>query len=380
MATLDSMPLVLQVFEPFDGGVPEHVLLLADGLRDRGFRSEIVGPQRSQIDERARAAGLTVHTLPFVRDYRHPWRDADGGMKLRRLLDDRGPAIVHCHASKAGAIGRVAAARLDVGVVYTPHCFGFVGDVGLVRRNLVPQLERGLARLTDRIVCVCRAELEIARSQRIGAPEQLAVIPYGIPTPRPDVQPDSELARLARGGPLLANIAALRHQKRQDVFLHAAAIVLRTHPDARVALVGNGPLDVPLREQAARLGLDREPRFAFLPFASPVEPYLAALDVFVLCSDWEALPIALLEALGAGVPQIGTAVFGTPEIITPETGCLVPAGDARALASAMLGLIEGDVNLVAMSSASRARQREVFSVERMLTQTATLYRDVLRSA
>jgi glycosyltransferase involved in cell wall biosynthesis len=372
-----QFPRVLQLFEPPDGGVPEHVLLLALGLADQGIEVELAGPPSSQIYSRAREAGVRVHTLPFRRDYGHPWDDALAWIELRALIRSRRPALLHCHASKAGAIGRSAAVGMPTRALYTPHCFGFVGDVGRARQVLVPQAERMLGRLSARIVCVCRDEMMLAQEHHIGTPDRLTLVYYGIPDPTRDPVPDPALSRLRAGGPLLANVSALRPQKRQDVFLEATAIALSRNPSARVALVGSGPLESTLRARAARLELDREPRFAFLPFQPPVERFLSAIDGLVLCSDWEALPISLLEGLAWGVPQVGTAVSGIPEIVTPRTGLLVPPRDPAALAEAMLILLDDRTDREAMSAASRARHRELFTLERMLERTGALYREIL---
>jgi glycosyltransferase involved in cell wall biosynthesis len=373
-ASTAAQPRVLEVFEPPDGGVPEHVLLLALGLRDHGFEPEIVAPPESQIEARATRAGVRVHVVPFLRrDYRHPWDDGRAILAVRRLIAARRPALVHGHASKGGAVARIAAVRTGVPAVYTPHCFGFVGDVSRARRVLVPVLERALSHLGDRIVCVSRDELRIATDERIGSPSELALIYYGIPEPPDDPPRDPVLSELRNGGPLLANVAALRQQKRQDIFLAAAAIVLERSASARLALVGTGPLEPTLHDRAATLGLTTNPRFAFLPFVPPVDRYLSTLDAFVLSSDWEALPISLLEAMAWGIPQIGTAVSGTPEIITTQTGRLVSPRDPAALAEAMLELIDARTDLSAMSRASRARHRQMFGLDRMLKETAALY-------
>jgi glycosyltransferase involved in cell wall biosynthesis len=193
------------------------------------------------IETRARG-GIRVHPLAFRRDYRHPWDDARAGLELRRLVQARGPVLVHCHASKAGAIGRAALAGTGVATLYTPHCFGFVGEVSRTRQLLVPGAERALARQCEKIIYVCEAELAVARGNRIGTPEQLALLPYGVRGAVHQPLPDRRLSELRHGGRLLANVSALRRQRRQDVFLDAARIVLDRNEHARVALVGNGPL------------------------------------------------------------------------------------------------------------------------------------------
>ena len=368
-------PLALEVFEPPDGGVAEHVLTLCRGLQARGFAVAAAGPPEAQIYSELESDGIEVHRVRFRRDYRHPHDDVRAGKQLDALLTARQPTIVHFHASKAGAVGRVAAARHRLPLLYTPHCFGFVGDVGRMRRALVPVAERILGRVTDRIICVSEAEIDVARQDRIGRPNRLRLIRNGVPAPNPELRVDPQLAELAVGGPLLANIGVMRPQKRQDLFLEAARLVLARHDGVRLALVGSGPLEEALRQRSAELGLDRHPRFRLLSFSPPVGRYLMALDGFVLSSGWEALPISLLEALASGVPQVATAIDGNTEIVTPDTGVLVPPSDPEGLADGMLTLLRRDPE--AMASASRRRHRALFTVEQMLNETAALYRELL---
>ena len=148
-------------------------------------------------------------------------------------------------------------------------------------------------------------------------------------------------------------------------------------PDARLALVGDGPLRDELHARAAELGLDDEPRFAFLPFEPPAARHLRAMDVYVLPSAWEAFPIGVLEALACGTPQVATDVGGTGEAVVPETGVLVPPRDAPALAAAVADLLGDSERRARMAQASRERHAERFGVGRMVAETAALYRDVL---
>jgi glycosyltransferase involved in cell wall biosynthesis len=364
---------IIEVLEPPHGGVAEHVAQLTLGLHARGLEVELAGPPDSHIYPRLEQRGVPVHRLPYPRDYRHPWRDARAAGELSALLGRGAFDVLHCHSSKAGAIARLAAARHGLPAIYSPHGFGFVGDVSRARKLAVPGIERRLSRISSRIVCVSQDEHRIASRRRIAPFERLVSIPHGVAGPIPDQAVDERLAALGSGGPLIGAVATLRREKRLDLFLHAAAGVLRDEPAARVALVGSGPLERELRELAGRLGLDAHPRFAFLPFEPPVGRYLAALDAFVLCSDWEAFPIALLEALAWGVPQVASEVGGVPEIVTPQTGVLVAPSDLDALSAAIIELVRDPRRRQAMASASRARHRQHFTLELMLDRIAALY-------
>jgi glycosyltransferase involved in cell wall biosynthesis len=139
-------------------------------------------------------------------------------------------------------------------------------------------------------------------------------------------------------------------------------------------VVGGGPSEAELRGRAR--ALEAEPRFAFLPFAAPAARHLRAVDVYVLASRREGLPIGVLEALACGVPQVATAVGGTPEAVVRETGLLVPPADPRALAEAAVELLRDPARRAALAAASRARHAAHFTVERMVAETAQIYAEV----
>ena len=251
-----------------------------------------------------------------------------GALTRRRRIDVR--------ALPRGQGRRDRAARggpVGVPALYTPHCFPFIGEFGTPRRLAAIAVERALAPLAAAIVCVAECERRAALANGIGPPRRLHVIPNGS-SPCPAVAPDPALVALRGDGVLAASVSVLRAQKTVGVLLDAVPRILREVPEARCALVGDGPEREALHARARALGLDTEPRFAFLPFAPPTARYLRALDVYVLPSSWEALPIGLLEALACGVPQVATDVGGTSEAVT-ATGVLVPPGDPAALAEAM---------------------------------------------
>ena len=354
----------------------EQVKQLALNLGSFGFEVELAGPEESIIYPALEAAGLPFARLPFERGYGAPGRDSAALRRLTGLFRARRPALAHCHSAKAGVLGRLAGSLTGTTVVYSPHSFPFVGDFSEVRRRFALNVERALAPLTAATVCVCEFERRMAIEQRVGSPARLRVVHNGCPA-CPAVAPDPGLLAFGGGGPVAAALTVLREQKSVDVLIDAAPRVLSELPDARVAVIGEGPLREQLAARAAQLGLDREPRFAFLPFRAPAARYLAAMDLYVLPSAWEAFPIGVLEAQACGVPQLATDVGGTGEAVDSETGRLVPARDPAALAREMCELL-GDSELRRrMSEASRRRHAERFTVERMLAGTADLYRELV---
>jgi len=372
------VPRVLLVFEPPDGGVADNVMQIALRLRDHGFEPELAGPMDAMIYPAIERAGIPIWRFPFERGYGRPLRDAAAVRRLIGLLRARHYALVHCHSAKAGVLGRLAARATGAPTLYSPHCFPFVGDFSERRRLFALGVERALGRLTTGILCVCEDERRLALDHRLQRRSALHLVYNGCSPCEEDAEPDRALERMRAGGPVAAAVTVLRAQKSVDVLLDAVPLVLERIPDARIAVVGDGPLRAELHAHAARIGIDRDERFAFLPFAAPAARHLKAMDVYVLPSSWEAFPIGALEALACGVPQVATAVGGTGEAVVPSTGLLVPKRDPAALAKALCELLADPERRQAMARASRERHAEHFGVDRMAAQTALLYRSVLQ--
>jgi glycosyltransferase involved in cell wall biosynthesis len=175
-------------------------------------------------------------------------------------------------------------------------------------------------------------------------------------------------------------VSVLRPQKDPLLAVRAMARLAadgRLH--GRLAIVGNGPVEQEVRDEIARLGVGDWVRW--FPFHEAVDPYLAALDLFVLPSAWEALPLSLLEAMSCGLPVVATAVGGTPEAIEEGVnGRVVAPGDEEGLASAIGDLLADEHARARYGRAGRAAYESRFVVSRMVDDTEALYRELLAAA
>ncbi len=374
------MPRVLLAFEPPDGGVPENVAQLALGLAGHGWEAEVAGPLEASPYTRLEAAGIAIHRLSLARDYSRPRAEAGALGALTRLLRGGDFALIHCHASHAGVLGRAAALASGTPSLYSPHCFAFAAGLPLGWRLAATAIERGLGRAGGAVLCVCEYERSVAVRAGVARSERLYVVHNGCEAPAEALEPDAALLALGARGPVVGAVAALREQKHLDLLIDATPLVLARAPTATVAIIGNGPLRPRLQAQAARMGLDGDERFALLPFVAPAARALKALDVYVLPSAWESFPIGVLEALACGVPQVVTDVGGSGEAVTAQTGALVRPDDPVALADAIVGLLLDPARRAGAASASRRRHAERFGVERMVAETAAVYRAVLEEA
>ncbi len=164
--------------------------------------------------------------------------------------------------------------------------------------------------------------------------------------------------------PVVGTVAVFRTQKRLDRWLEAAAAVRQSVPDVHFLLVGDGPVRPELERLAGSLGISDRVHFAGL--TDDVPPYLAAMDIYLMSSEFEGLPLALLEAMAAGLPVAATAVGGIPEVIDSDAaGMLVEPGDVAGLAAATVRLLEDRAVAGSIGATGRELVEEKFGVERM---------------
>lgn len=253
--------------------------------------------------------------------------DLGAVLALRSLV--READLVLLHSSKAGALGRLAAATLGRSrrppLVFTPHAWSWLvgGRVAAVYRVI----EKVLLRWTDVVVAVGEAEARNGFSV-LGPSAPIRVIPNGVDTTR--FTPEGESA--ARDGPLLVCVGRLSHQKGQDLAIRALARV--ADDTVHLRLVGDGDERRQQGDLAASLGLGE--RVEFWGFDDP-RPHLRAADIVLLPSRWEGMSLALLEAMSCGAAVITTDVSGAEAL--GDAGVIVPVENVSGLAEAIDSLL-----------------------------------------
>jgi glycosyltransferase involved in cell wall biosynthesis len=366
---------VLQVLQPPDGGVAEHVLAVVQGLSQREFAIEVATGGDSAIAGRlADIPGVVVHALPLER--RPGGHDVAAVRALRSLDAGRRFGLVHAHSSKAGVLARLALPHRRR-LVYTPHCFAFLAPgFGAMQRLAYRAAEQALVPRSAAIVAVCEWERLEAERQLVGAGRVLRTIENGV-APCTLAEPDPELVEFKAGQPLAGAISVLRPQKDPLLAVRAGAALARGGGPGKLAIVGAGELQDAVVTEIERLGVGE--RVRWFPYMGAMAPYLAALDVFVISSAWEALPLSVLEAMSCGLPVLATEVGGVPEaVVDGETGQLVPRGDAQRLAENLSRLLADAALRRRLGDAGRERYEHGFRAERMLAELEALYRELLR--
>jgi glycosyltransferase involved in cell wall biosynthesis len=341
------------------GGAQTYVASLVPALAERydvTVAAHGPGPLRDAVER----AGAEFVPLAHVRRPLHPWHDLLGLLELLRLVRRRRLDVVHANSSKAGILGRIAAALAGVRVrIFTVHGWAFSAYSG-ARGVFYLWSDRLMSPLTTMTICVSETELRAGLERGACRRERSTVILNGV-----DVR-GTPLAPLDSEVPRIISVGRLRAPK--DFVTLAEALRLLEPGRFRAVVVGDGP-DAALLPADAPLELLGE--------RDDVAELLAASDVFVLSSRSEGLPMSILEAMAAGLPVVASRVGGVPELVEDGvTGFLVEPGDVPALHARLDELLRDRALAARLGRNARERALERFTwdacAERCLAAYASL--------
>jgi glycosyltransferase involved in cell wall biosynthesis len=374
-ATLASPPPkpVLLLFKALGPGGAEQLLINSATYLDRSqFHYEVAYllPQLNGLVGDLERLGLRVHCL----------RGTKGGVwmaRLRSLVRDLKPRIVHVHSPYA-AIGARLALKRPGGprLVYTEHS---------VWDYYHPMTRRGNQMtfpLNDHVFAVSehvRRSIRYSSGLRFLPMPPVETLYHGLDpvSMRRWQQADGvrESLGIPPDAPVVGTVANFRTEKGHRYLLEAAVLVRQSLPDARFVLVGHGPLEDALRRQVRQMQL--EPNVIFTGTRNDAPRLTASFDVFALPSVYEGLSVALIEALCVGTPVVVTRTGGLMEVISDDVnGVTVPARDPVALGSAIVALLSDPSRRRRLAEAGKIRAED-FDIRRAVHRTEEVYKGLL---
>ncbi len=364
---------VLHLIDSLRHGGAELLLLgVTRGLLRRGFDVNVGYSTPGPLEADFRDLGMPLYPLP-----RAARVDPLLFLRMARLVRHLRPDVVHTHLFKSNFHGRGAAYLAGAPVVVsTLHSAD-----PWAANPLAGRIYGLTARFADRLIAVSEP-VRAYHLAHTGVPaEKVITIENGVDLDQfNSIKASGEQLRadlkIPAGAPLLGVIGRLVADKGQVHFLRAAAYIRERQPTARFLLVGDGPQKGALH--AIARDLDLEEAVLFTGFRQDIPAVMAALDVLVIPSLREGLPLTLLEAMAAGTPVVATDAGGVADVLAGEAGLVVPPGDSAALADACLKLLATPDLRARMGAAGRAIVVQRYSLERTVERLATLYRQLLR--
>ena len=358
------------------GGAPQALYEIVKGLDKQKF-SVSLACGTGDGWEKMKELGVAIVPLRCLKRNISVVNDVRAIFQLYCVMKKGQYDVVHCHSSKAGFLGRIAGKLAGVEKIYfTAHGWSFYNqrEYGWAQELMV-LLERIAARCSTKIICVSEKTREDAIARRIAKPEKFLVVKNGIDW---NVNGDRTHIRtgigIHDGAIVFGMVGRLAHPKDPLMFLTAAKELNGKYPQVRFVLVGGGPFfkdcadfvkENRLAESVLLLG-EKSPEEA--------RQIISSLDVFVLTSRFEGLPLTVIEAMFAGLPIIASNVGGIPELVTDGiNGFLIDPRNPTQLIERMEVLARDSGVRCNMGHCGREIAAENFCLDRMIKSYEAIY-------
>lgn len=372
------------------GGAQENTLLtVEDQHRDYGDKVTLItgpglGPEGS-LEARARRGGFDFRVLPDLHRAIRPWQDWRAYRALVAMLREIKPEIVHTHSSKAGILGRAAAAKLGIPAVHTIHGAAFHYGQNPLAYEIYRLAEKWAAKRSSKIISVADAMTEQYVEAGVAAKEKFVTISSGMEVepflspPRPRDLVRQELG-IKPGDVVIGKIARLFHLKGHEYVIAAAPKIVQQNPNVRFLFVGDGILRGEYQQYIESLGLTRHFIFTGLVPPDRVPELIHAMDIVVHTSLWEGLARVLPQGLIAGKPVVSYDVDGAREVVlSGETGYLLPPQTIDELSHAINILVADPALRESFGRAGRERFTDQFRHQTMTRRIREVYAEVLNA-
>lgn len=388
------MPKVLRIINRLNLGGPSFNAAYLSKYLQPEFETLLVSGMKDDSEESSEyiVKNLGLHPVYLPEMYRelNPFKDYKSYYKLRKIIDEFQPDIVHTHAAKAGAVGRLAAIHSGVPViVHTFHGHVFHSYFNAAKTRLFLEIERYLAKRSTRIIAISESQKhELCNTYNIAPSEKCEIVPLGFDLEKFNTNKD-EKRKLFRSRYNIGTddiaigiTGRLVPVKNHYLFLNSIQNVTQhTNKKIRAFVIGDGEERDKLEQHADAIGLSRKgpnPTLTFTSWIKDIDVSNAGMDIIALTSNNEGTPVSLIEAQASGKPIVATNVGGVANIVIDNgTALLSPRGEQAAFNQNLLRLVE-DTNLRnKLSGTSTQYVLGQFSYQRLCRDMAALYNRLL---
>lgn len=354
------------------GGAQVHLLALATEMQARGHKVAVAVGCEGWLTEKLQEVDIPFFIVRGLVREISPCKDFRALRELRSLLTDWQPELVHCHSSKAGILGRLAAWLSSIPAIFTAHGWAFTEGVAPGKRRIYQGLEAVAGFWARRIICVSEYDRRLGCKLLPMHRKKMVTIYNGI-------APENSLCAEAAERMLrLVMVARFARPKKQGAVLQALARLRAGTGKCEVTVdfIGDGAELSQAQALTKELSLYETVRF--LGNRTDVRSLLPKYDGFLLLSDWEGFPISILEAMREGLPVIASDVGGVKEeVLDGKTGFLIPKGDISALVEKIRYAAGHRDEFFAMGQEGWRVFSENFTTEQMMEQILQIYREII---
>jgi glycosyltransferase involved in cell wall biosynthesis len=369
---------VLHVVASLEGGAARHILHLAKELRIFGHRSAIAAPSdQPTMKTELEGSGFTFFELPTP--------PLQAIQRMETILNSQPFTHLHVHGHRAAFFGRWARDRIErkMPLIYTVHGYHPTHYQNPASRWIVNGIERIFSSKTDAYICVSSStHNDLIQSVPLIEP-RCFVVENGIPLNQFSIEEFMAFRekgrkdlKLAKSSFVLGTAARLHWQKGIPRLLSAFKNVLAENPALRLLIVGEGPEKAALQKQARSLELGK--KCVFAGKYSDMSKIYPIMDVFVLPSLWEGLPLTVLEAWNAGIPVVATDVPGSRELIEDEKTGFLAENSVEGIENALRKAYQETAQFPAITKNALNCLKERYTVTQMTEKTVEIYEKTAR--
>jgi glycosyltransferase involved in cell wall biosynthesis len=392
------MPRVLRIINRLNIGGPTYNAAYLSKYLSKDFETLLVAGEKDETEDSSQfilhELGLKPIIIPEMKREINLKNDRIAYQKIKEIIADFKPDIVHTHASKAGAIGRLAAYKMKVPVIlHTFHGHVFHSYFGKVKTSIYKTIERNLAKKSTKIIAISAIQKkELSTIHNIAKPNKIEVIPLGF-----DLNKFKENQKEKRTSfrqkwlieddeIAIGIIGRLVPIKNHHFFLNVVKKISElTTKKVRFIIIGDGELRGELENYCNQLEIDFSTEknatntlLTFTSWITDIDVALAGLDIVALTSKNEGTPVSLIEAQAAGKPIVSTNVGGIENIVIPnETALLSNINDEQLFTENMLSLIEEEDKRSAFSQKG-THVFKSFHYDRLVSDMEKLYFQLLK--
>lgn len=353
------------------GGVERYLEMLVPRLVERGIKQTLVCSHSVNTD----VLGKSVDRC-YVTDM-HQTFNPVAVIKIirqvRKAIKASRADIVYCHSSFAGVFGRIAVIGTECKVVYNPHGWAFnMKNTSSIKLKVFRVLERFLAHVTDKIVCISEAERDSAINNNVSSEDKLALIPNGIDIEavRSSVPIKRSELGIADDAFVVGMIGRLSAQKAPDVFIHAAEIIHKEIPNSAFIIVGDGEQREDIENYTKEHGL----QLVITGWADEPYRYLKDFDVAMLLSRWEGFGLAIVEYMAAEKNVVASRTDAIPTLINDGIdGLLVDVDCPQDAAAKVLWLYHHPHEAAAMRTKALQKVYAKYDINRVINQHIDMF-------
>lgn len=367
---------ILYILEATSGGTQKHVIDIAKKIDRSEFQIDIIfsSDRNKNFVEESKGIFNRTYGLPIKRSA--SFTDISNILRMRKIILENKYDVVHCHSTKAGFVGRLAAfVSRHPNVIYSPHGFMFCDNRILFKRYLYLTMEKYLGLMTQKVIAVSGSERELALEHNIVPNKKIITLYNSIDhSEYDDFDYENKISEKLKNGSeiVLGTVGRLYYQKDPITLIKSFKIINDKFPNTRLVMVGDGPLEQVCIKLIDSLGLTD--KIDLTGYQKNSKDYYKTFDIFMLSSHYEGLPYALLEAMSMGIPSVGTNVVGIKDlIINGTTGYLAEEEDYQGLADATITLLNRAELLTEFSHNAKKITREKFDFNYGIKQYEQFY-------